>query len=205
MSKLEELRAFWRAYRHQDEVELGDMAILKAQAFGVKVPPGVDARLEPVRGYLPQLSLAALRELPPESLGRAVARQLDDNGFKLFSVSEAMRARVEEQTYILRYLATHDFIHVLTGFDTSLSGELGVLALTVEQGFAPAGVWQERIARVVYPLRSPSAWRELERCRVLGHQLGAQAEFMLAVRFEDHLEEPLSQVRRMVGLPTLEA
>lgn len=134
-------------------------------------------------------------------VGQAVAKQLDDNGFRLFGVSGAMRERVEERTSILRYLATHDFIHVLTGFDTSLCGELGGLAVTVEQGFAPAGAFQETMARVVYLLRAQSQYAAIRHHRELGHELGRRAEFLLEVRYEDYLEQPIEQVRELVGLP----
>ena len=200
-SRIEKLRAFVRAYRHIDELELGDFAIIKSEAFGVKIPEGVDARLEPVRGYLPALTMEQLRAMAPGTLGAAVARQIDDNGFRLFGVSDAMRARVEAQTYILRYLATHDFIHVLTGFDTSFCGEMGVLAVTVEQGFAPAGAFQEAMARVVYPMRSPRQRAAIRHNRALGHELGRQAEFLLSVRYEDYLEQPIAQVRELLKLP----
>lgn len=200
-SRLQKLLAFLSAYRRMDELELGDFAIIKSEAFGVKIPEGVDARLDPVRGYLPRLTIEQLRAMPAGTLGQAVAKQLDDNGFRLFAVSEAMRERVEEQTYILRYLATHDFIHVLTGFDTSLCGEMGVLAVTVEQGFAPAGAFQEAMARTVYPLRVPSQYAAIRHNRALGHELGRRAEFLLAIRYEDYLDQPVEQVRKLLNIP----
>ncbi len=200
MIDLNKLLQFWKAFRDPD-TPLGDMAILKAEAFGVEIPPGIQKRLEPVRSFFPPLHRDTLRTLPTGTLGREVVRQLDDNGFQPFTVSENLRPRVLDHTYLVRYMISHDFIHVLTGFDTTDAGEIGVLAFTVAQGFAPKGAVQEAVARVVYPLRSPRQIKAIRHNRKLGHELGRNATFLLNIRFEDLFEERVVDLRKQFNIP----
>ena len=60
----------------------------------------------------------AFRELPPESLGRAVWELYDSRGFALPGNAAGASA----------YLAQHDFVHVLADYGTNLKGELEVFA-----------------------------------------------------------------------------
>jgi ubiquinone biosynthesis protein Coq4 len=52
-------------------------------------------------------------------------------------ISADVRERFRDNPYALRYTTTHDLHHVLTGFDTGLAGEAGVVAFNVGQGSAP--------------------------------------------------------------------
>lgn len=98
-------------------------------------------------------------------------------------------------------LATHDFIHLVTGFDTSWPGDIGVLAATVEQAFAPRGAMQLRLARVVYFLRAFRHRAELRLNLRVGREIGAAAENLLAYRYEDNLEENLDVIRKELRIP----
>jgi hypothetical protein len=60
----------------------------------------------------------AFRELPGESLGRAVWEMYDGRGFPLPGTPTGASA----------YLAQHDFVHVLADYGTNLKGELEVFA-----------------------------------------------------------------------------
>lgn len=185
----------------------GDIGLLKIEIGGVKTPPDIAARLSAagLEGFLPALSLDELRTLPDGTLGREYARLLDDNGYRPFFISEDLRPRALRHTYMMRYIATHDFIHVVTGFDTGYAGELGVLAATVAQGFAPGGAAQEWAARVLYPLRDFTHRREISHNRRLGHRIGAAAGDLLCFRYEDHLDRPVVDVRRGLSIPPPDA
>jgi len=180
----------------------GDVGLLKAELFGAKPPTGVDQQLATagLDGYLPELRLADLRRLDDGTLGREYARMLDANGYQPFHISADLRERALRQTYLMRYIATHDFIHVVTGFDTSYAGELGVLVATVEQGFAPGGGVQEWVARWFYPLRSWKTRRAIKAARAQGHLLGKKAKNLLVYRYEDAVARPLTEVRAELGL-----
>src|SRR5262245_57779537 len=105
---LETIRAF------RAGAPLGDVAVLKLDALAAP-PRGITERLERVRGYAPDQDLAALRALPPGSLGREYARFLDANGITPLVVSPAIKERFRENPFVLRYTATHDLHHCLLG------------------------------------------------------------------------------------------
>ena len=180
----------------------GDIALLKNMLFRVEAPPAIDAQLDDVRGYLPPPDLDAMRALPDGTLGREVVRQLDDNGFEPFVVSEDLRPLLDAHTYIARYVATHDVFHVLTGFDTSLPGEIGVLAFTHAQGFAPKGEAQLRMARLMYPLRRPDLREAIAHNEALGRALGERAPMLLGERWEACYTDSIEALRQEFGLPS---
>ena len=105
-TRFQKIARFFGALRHSQYQ--GDIAILKADAFGAKAPEGIEAKLDEVRGYMPDIEMGALRGLPDGTLGREFARMLDDQGLKPFALSPGIKAEIAEHTYIARYIATHD-------------------------------------------------------------------------------------------------
>jgi ubiquinone biosynthesis protein Coq4 len=187
-----------RAFR--SGAPLGDVAVLKLDALSGPSRE-VSQRLETVRGYAPEQSLTTLRELPAGTLAREYARFLDFNGLEPLAISPAVRERFRDNPYVLRYTTTHDLHHVLTGFDTGLAGEAGVIAFNVGQGSAPIGRAMLWVVRVVYSILSPSQAREVWHNVRVGFRLGQRAELVIAQRIESFFEEPLAQVRRKLGIP----
>lgn len=178
-----------------------DIALLEAEVFGVRPPKAVRGRLDELAGYFPELDLDALERLPDRTLGREYARLLRAGGYQPFHLGPDLRARAPGRTFVLRYMATHDFIHVLTGFDTSYAGEMGVLALTVAQGFAPGGRLQQLLASALYPLRDWRHRREIAANRRLGAAMGRRASCLLLPRYEARVAEPVADLRAELGLP----
>lgn len=178
-----------------------DIALLKTEVGGVKTPADIAADLAAadLDGYLPELSLESLREYDDGTLGREYARFLDDNGLQPFKLSADLRERALKHTYMMRYIATHDLIHVVTGFDASYAGEMGVLAATVAQGFAPGGAMQEWSARVVYPVLTMNRSR-IVQARKDGIRIGEAASNLLCFRYEDHLDVSLAAVRESLNI-----
>lgn len=189
----------WRAWRRG--ASSGEIAVLKADAFGVKAPPAAQGKLDRVRGFLPRIDLQHLRTLPDGTLGREWARLLDAQGYTPFNLPPELKAEVIEQTFTIRYIATHDVMHVLTGFDTSYAGEMGVLSFTVAQGFAPGGRTQELAATLLYPLFAPSQRAAIRNNRHVGRAMGAAADFVLGERWEDRLEERVVDLRAEFRVP----
>jgi ubiquinone biosynthesis protein COQ4 len=179
---------------------LGDVAVLKLDAFSG--PSKKHSRkLEALRGYAPEQNLSMLRGLRAGTLGREYARFLDLNGLEPLAISPGIRERFRDSPYVLRYTATHDLHHVLTGFDTGLAGEAGVVAFTVGQGSAPIGRAMLWVARIVYSILSPSQAREIWHNVRVGLHLGQHAELVIAQRIESSFDEPLAQVRMKLGIP----
>lgn len=182
--------------------ELGDGAILKADAVGAAAAPQVAAKLENVRGYLPPIDLDALATLPDGTFGREYARHMRENGLVPFHVTARIpQDMLERNAFAVRYAVTHDMIHLLLGFATDLPGEIGVLAFAVAQGYSRTQWVSLVFAIVLYPLFAPlralDVFRELRR----GWRLGKAARFVLGERLEDRFAEPLADVRRSLGLP----
>jgi ubiquinone biosynthesis protein Coq4 len=190
---LETLRAF------RAGAPLGDVAVLKLDALSAP-PRGIAAKLERVRGYAPEQSLAALRALPPGSLGREYARFLDANGITPLAVSPHIKERFRENPFVLRYTATHDLHHCLLGFDAGLAGEAGVYAFTVAQGAAPGGRGMLWTLRVLYALFSPpQAHRIWHNIRV-GLRQARAAKLVIAEPIESWFAEPIEEVRKKLGI-----
>ncbi|HEY1693183.1 MAG TPA: Coq4 family protein [Polyangiaceae bacterium] len=195
---LAKLVATFRAYRAG--APLGDVVMLKLDALHGE-PPGLDAKLERVRGYAPEQDLASLRRMPAGSLGREYARFLDANGLEPLVTSADVRAGFRDRPYALRFTTTHDLHHVLTGFDAGLAGEIGVAAFNVGQGSAPVGLAMLRLACVVYTLLSPAPAARIWRNARVGLAMGKEARLVIAEPVESYFAEPLAGVRARLRLP----
>jgi ubiquinone biosynthesis protein COQ4 len=195
---LRKLLATMRAYRAG--APLGDVVVLKLDALSAP-PAGVSRALEAVRGYAPAHDLSALRALPAGTLGREYARFLDANGIEPLVISDAVKERFRDNPYALRYTTTHDLHHVLTGFDTGLAGEAGVVAFNIGQGSAP-GTWRLLwVPRLLWSLLSPTQARKIWHNLRVGQALGRRAKLVIAQPLESWFGEPLSQVRARLGIP----
>ncbi len=186
----------------QDNPNLGDLAILKADAVGARANPQVMAQLQSVAGYHPPIDLDNLLALPKDSFGYAYAHHMRHNALQPFTVSAEREALAQQNVFALRYAVTHDIFHVLLGFDTSYAGEMGVLAFAVAQDysrFQHLGLW---IASLLYPMLAPQQTRQIAENRRLGHQLGKRAKFLLGYRFEELWERSLQDVRQELNLPS---
>ena len=179
---------------------LGDVMMMKLDALSAPSTT-VTRRLEALRGYAPEHDLAALRGLPAGTLGKAYAGFLDESGIAPLVVSARMRERFRDTPYALRYTATHDLHHVLTGFDAGLAGEIGVLAFTVGQGSAPVGKALLWLARVIYAIASPTQARRIWHNAGVGLGMGRAAALVIAEPIESWFEEPLEEARRRLRIP----
>ena len=192
------MRAMFRQYRAG--APLGDVAALKFDALSAP-PAGISERLRDLEGYSPEHDLEKLRKLPAGTLGREYARFLEANGITPLEVSAQIRQRFSKNPYVLRYTATHDLHHLLTGFDAGLAGEAGVFAFTVGQGSAPGGRGLLWLVRLLHPLLAPFQARRLWHNIRVGRALGKRAKLLIAQPIESHFEEPLESVRARFDLP----
>jgi len=178
----------------------GDAAVLKADALGTRATPEIEAQLAPVRGYMPVVDVAALRALPTGSFGRAYIDFLDANKISPLVISAELAEEVRRNTFAVRYVATHDMFHAILGFDTSLAGEAAVYAFAAEQRYLRRGDLLVWFAQVVYTLWRPWQWRRIRAAVRRGRALGRQARMLLAFRFEEHWQRPLTELRAELGI-----
>lgn len=188
------LRRLVRAIR--EGAANGDIALLKSDAFEASASPDCEARIAHLSGYHPPIDLEALRALPDATLGREYARLLDANGFTPFAVTEAIEPEIiARNVFGLRYAVTHDMFHVVTGFDTSWAGEIGVLGFAAAQRYLRAQLYSIPLALVIYILRAPRQARAIVRCLREGWRMGRAAEHLLAQRLEDDFATPVMALR----------
>lgn len=181
---------------------LGDFAILKADAFGSKVNPEVESKLQQVVGYHPPIDLEKLSQYPKGSFGWEYAHHMKANHLKPFNISPEHEDIAKRNVFALRYVVIHDILHVLLGFDTSYAGEIGVLAFAAEQNYSPSLKIGLKIAKVFAPIIFPGQAKAIFANLRKGQELGKKAKFLLGVRFEEYWERPLSEVKAEFGLTT---
>jgi ubiquinone biosynthesis protein COQ4 len=178
---------------------LGDVAVME-RAAQRRPSPAINDQLERVRAYAPEVSSDSLRSLPKGSLGGEYAHMLLLNKLEHLSISEPVLKRFADNPYAIRYTVTHDLHHVLTGFDTGLAGEVGVVGFTVGQGTAPLSASGMQLFRWLYVLMSPSQARATLHNYGLGVRMGERAKLVLAEPLESWLEQPLALVRKRLSI-----
>jgi hypothetical protein len=120
-------------------------------------------------------TLQELRAYPDESLGREVAKYLDDRGLP----------------FKIRY-ENHDAIHCILDYDTTIQGEMEVQAFLWANGASsPAG----RILFVVGGALLPEQWSAMRSAYARGRGAKPIAERSLPFR----LLEPLGRVREQLA------
>lgn len=193
-------KQLYRANQALKSANLGDFAILKADALGSKVNPAIESQLKQVVGYYPPIDLEKLSQYPKGSFGREYADHMKAYHLKPFNVSPQLDEIARRNVFALRYVVTHDIFHVLLGFDTSYAGEIGVLAFAAEQNYSPSLKISLKLARVLYPLLAPFQIKAIFANIRKGQELGKNAKFLLGIRFEEYWERPLSEVKAELGL-----
>ena len=194
------LKSLFLAFQAYRNSELGDFALLKADAMGAKANPAIADKMEEVRGYYPSIDLSELIKLPPGTFGYEYASYMQHNQLQPIIVSSKLAAIAQNNVFALRYAVTHDMFHVLLGFDTSYAGEIGVLAFAAAQKYSKSQAIALWLARVLYPLLAPRQLKAILANVRRGKLLGQQANFLLNYRFEDRWEESLTKLRKELGL-----
>ena len=179
---------------------LGDGAILKADALGAKINPEIQEKMQTVIGYYPQINLDQLSNLPDGTFGKEYARHLQSKNLKPFNVSSHLKEIADRNVFALRYAVTHDIFHVLLGFDTSYAGEIGVLAFAAEQNYSQSLKISLLFARILYPILAPTQFQQILENIRKGKEMGRKAKFLLGYRFEDNWQRHLAEVKAELGI-----
>ena len=199
MTRWELLSEFRAAMK--DPERIGDATVYKAELGGGRGYPEIEAQLDGVRGYMPRVDLEALARLPDGTFGREYARFLSANHLHPIVPTDRIDPdMIARNAFTVRYAIIHDMVHVITGFDTTWPGEVGVWAFIGAQryslGFRIASV----VALLVAPLRTPLRLREAWRAWQRGRAMGRRARLLLTQRLEERFEQRLSDVRAELGV-----
>lgn len=159
------------------------------------IPSGAEALRE--RPRMGAVDVAALRTLPPGTLGRAFADHLLENGLR---VLPCLPAQTDTEYVRAHLLEVHDVWHVLTGFSTQVAGELGVQAFSLAQLGSPfaAGILTGGLANTLLFAFSERDVRM--RAIVRGWLLGKRARPLFGGAWARMWERPLEEVRAAFGL-----
>lgn len=161
------------------------------------------------RFYAEPLTLDLLAGMPAGSLGRAyheflVVNRLERNlAIHYRSFHEALEAAgvlddmPEPARYaVLRGFQTHDFQHVVTGFDSSPRGEIALQAFCLAQiRFPYFAMWLSVVAARMTFL-DPDAIQPAMDAITEGWTLGRRARCIHFEKWEQMLDQPLAEIRR---------
>lgn len=150
--------------------------------------------------YLPLIpDIKSLILFPKDTLGSHYAIHMLENKLPL-----APRIGIVPNTpaeYLMRTIClTHDLWHVVTGYDSSLSGETNLQSFYAAQigGTSSAYLVTSGLQQLAIkdPQRLASALGQVSEA----FQRGLKAKFLLGVRWENYLEMPLRNVQTELGL-----
>jgi len=143
--------------------------------------------------YIPPAhDLETLLTLPPNSLGYIYAAQMKKTGFDP-NLHAGMTAKSDAEYVELRLSQTHDLWHIITGFDVSAIGEIGLQAFHLPQFPYPLATMLIANSLISTTLREPAALPQLLEAIAQGFQMGKTAKPLFAQKWEEGWETPLAQ------------
>jgi ubiquinone biosynthesis protein COQ4 len=177
-------------------VKLAEM--MRAHPIGKQI---MEERLSLEAG---DVDLEALENMPEGTLGHELAVYYRENHIAPFSTDQPLRNDID---YISkRYRETHDIYHLLTGYGTDVMGEMelqafvrGNLGIRAPLMILPFGFLASRFGASiagstenVEPFALTEYVSAVRAAKKRGESLGP----LIAIRFEDHWERPVEDLRR---------
>lgn len=150
--------------------------------------------------YIPSdYDLDNLLTYPKDSLGYAFAGAIKDAGFDP-NLHQDMTAETDAKYVELRLSQTHDIWHVVTGFDTSVIGEIGLQAFHLPQFPYPLATMLIANTLMSFTLLTPEKLPPLINAIAQGLQMGKAAKSLFAQKWEEGWEKPLAQWRQELNI-----
>lgn len=178
-----------------DQTELAHMSVVELRKI-----PEVNILFE--EKWLPDLiDLHELIRLPEGTFGHIyasgmLARGFDPNFFE--------KVVVDNDISYLKMLwrSTHDFYHVITGFDVDFVGEFALQAFMIAQSPIPISVMAVSQGIFQIALYSPQDLDRLMQEMSVAWDMGTQttSKFM-AQKWDHYLDQSLAEVRDQLGIP----
>ena len=180
---------------------LSDVDSLKIMVeFLSRHQQGKQAFLE--RPRLENIVLTELISLPQNTLGYIYADHMIQNGFTPSKVKEVN----SDYQFLLAHIGeTHDLWHIVTGFDTSIIGEIQLEAFYVAQLYA-SRFWLALLAKnllkvVVDDIETASKYID---AITQGWLMAQRAKPLFGIRWNTLWETPLQDVRTSLNIIHLE-
>ena len=145
------------------------------------------------------LSLAHLRTLPDESVGRTYAAWLDGEGVSPDTREAVRYIDDEECAYVMqRYRECHDFYHALTGLPVMVEGEVALKAFEFANTLLPMTGLS---TLAVFRLRREQQWARFFRVFLpWALENGLKAKEIINVYWEEQLERNVDDLRAELGI-----
>ena len=142
------------------------------------------------RYMAPSHDLEVLLQYPKDSLGYTYASSLKQAGFQPLTAEVAIDS---DSSYVEnRWLQTHDIWHIITGFDTSEIGEIGLQAFYLAQFQLPLASMLIANALIATTVFQPEALSLLLSAIAKGWEMGQTAKPLIAQKWEEAWEKPVS-------------
>jgi ubiquinone biosynthesis protein COQ4 len=147
----------------------------------------------------PRPDLEVLKLLPPGTFGREYADFLIRNGFDPNFYRKISDLNDVTSYLLLRMRQSHDIWHVVTGFDASVPGEIGLKAFELAQTRRPMAGALVAGAFIRCFFQNPNEINVLLSAIAKGYRTGLNTAPLLAQKWEEHWEMPLDQLRFELG------
>jgi len=144
-------------------------------------------------------NLEQLAALPEGSLGHVYASEMIRLGYDP-NLHAGMEPESDAVYVELRLSQTHDIWHAITGFDTSVNGEIGLQAFHLTQFPYPLASVLTAQALFSTTLFAADQLPALVQAIHTGLQMGQRARPLFAQRWEEGWEKPLAQWRQELNL-----
>ncbi len=143
--------------------------------------------------YIPAAhDLNQLLTYPENSLGYIYAKAMKKSGLDP-NLHTGMTAESDARYVELRLSQTHDIWHILTGFNTSEIGEIGLQAFHLPQFPYPLATMLIANSLIASTLFDPTQLPSLFAAIGQGWRMGETAQSLFAQKWEEAWDKPLSQ------------
>ncbi|KAI4236477.1 MAG: hypothetical protein LQ349_002528 [Xanthoria aureola] len=144
------------------------------------------------------MSLARLRTLPGNSVGRVYASWLDREGVSPDTRDQVRFIDDEECAYVMqRYRECHDFYHALTGLPVMVEGEVALKAFEFANTLLPmAGISLFAVTRLK-PAERSRFWRTYLPWALTN---GLRSKEIINVYWEEQLDRDVDDLRAELGI-----
>ena len=140
-----------------------------------------------------------LRQMPEGSLGERYTTHLDSMGFDP-DYYRKIDVKDDIDYIMMRIRQTHDIWHVVTGFDTHPLGEICIKAVELAQTHRPmaAAICAGSVFR--YIMHEPEHFGYCIESIAAGYHLGLRSGPLLAMKWEEMCDRPVTDIRKDLNL-----
>ena len=151
------------------------------------------------RKTLNKMNLENLNQLPSGSLGQVfahhmLAHKLDPDFYP------ALAVKSDQHFVILRMRQTHDLLHVLTGFDVSESGELGIQGFMLAQLASPLSMMLIGGSLLALPFKHQERFLSYMESVFRGWKMGREAKPVFAFDWDANWSTPIEDIRKTLSI-----